>query len=164
MVAAEPAEQSALRITPGRKLRCLALHSWRTSASIFQQQLARARLQDKLSDLLDIVFIDAPHLASGPIPDDVLPYFEGPYYEWVTAEETPVGVEFDLKKITTSHHFIVSTMRKHGPFDCVMGFSQGSVLTAALVAMQLAGKMPSDIPPLKCCILFAGMKVREVYL
>lgn len=28
MVAAEPAEQSALRITPGRKLRCLALHSW----------------------------------------------------------------------------------------------------------------------------------------
>lgn len=48
------------------------------------------------------VFIDAPHLASGPIPDDVLPYFEGPYYEWVTAEETPVGVEFDLKKVSTA--------------------------------------------------------------
>lgn len=45
------------------------------------------------------VFIDAPHPASGPIPDDVAPYFEAPYYEWVTAEETPVGVEFDLKKV-----------------------------------------------------------------
>jgi len=27
-------------------------------------------------------FIDAPNAASGPIPDDVSPFFEGPYFEW----------------------------------------------------------------------------------
>lgn len=27
-------------------------------------------------------FIDAPNAASGPIPDDVSPFFTGPYYEW----------------------------------------------------------------------------------
>jgi hypothetical protein len=27
-------------------------------------------------------FIDAPNAASGPIPDDVAPFFAGPYYEW----------------------------------------------------------------------------------
>jgi hypothetical protein len=27
-------------------------------------------------------FIDAPNAASGPIPDDVSPFFAGPYYEW----------------------------------------------------------------------------------
>ncbi len=28
------------------------------------------------------VFIDAPNAASGPIPDDVSPFFAGPYFEW----------------------------------------------------------------------------------
>lgn len=27
-------------------------------------------------------FIDAPNAASGPIPDDVAPFFSGPYFEW----------------------------------------------------------------------------------
>jgi hypothetical protein len=27
-------------------------------------------------------YIDAPNAASGPIPDDVSPFFEGPYFEW----------------------------------------------------------------------------------
>ncbi len=27
-------------------------------------------------------FIDAPNPASGPIPDDVAPFFGGPYFEW----------------------------------------------------------------------------------
>lgn len=31
-------------------------------------------------------FVDAPHGASGAIPRDVKPYFEGPYFEWFTAE------------------------------------------------------------------------------
>lgn len=33
------------------------------------------------------VYVDAPNQASGPIPEDVKPYFEGPYYEWWNAEK-----------------------------------------------------------------------------
>lgn len=31
--------------------------------------------------------MNAPNDASGPIPEDVKPYFEGPYYEWWNAEK-----------------------------------------------------------------------------
>lgn len=41
--------------SPPRKLRVLALHSFRTSAAIFQEQLQRAGLDKELEDLLDIV-------------------------------------------------------------------------------------------------------------
>ena len=33
------------------------------------------------------VYVDAPNEASGPIPDDVKPYFDGPYFEWWNAEK-----------------------------------------------------------------------------
>lgn len=46
--------------SPQRKLRVLALHSFRTSAAIFQEQLKRAGLDKELADLLDLV--SAPHL------------------------------------------------------------------------------------------------------
>ena len=31
--------------------------------------------------------MNAPNAASGPIPEDVKPYFDGPYYEWWNAEK-----------------------------------------------------------------------------
>lgn len=33
------------------------------------------------------VYVNAPNPASGPIPEDVKPYFEGPYFEWWNAEK-----------------------------------------------------------------------------
>jgi len=36
----------------------------------------------------EIVYIDAPHPASGQIPRDVKPFFgDGPYFEWFTVSE-----------------------------------------------------------------------------
>lgn len=128
---------------PRKRLRVLALHSFRTSGAIFAEQQRRAGLDAALADLIDVVrrggagalvtsvpcfphatpphatqcrsvqrqppntrpsaavlnatavllwlpplvqtYIDAPNAASGPIPDDVAPHFEGPYYEWWVA-------------------------------------------------------------------------------
>lgn len=33
------------------------------------------------------MYVNAPNAASGPIPEDVKPYFDGPYYEWWNAEK-----------------------------------------------------------------------------
>jgi len=33
------------------------------------------------------VYVNAPNEASGLIPEDVKPYFDGPYYEWWNAEK-----------------------------------------------------------------------------
>jgi hypothetical protein len=50
-------------------------------------QMRRAELDERLKDLVDIVYVNAPHEASGPIPDDVAPFFQGPYYEWWNAKQ-----------------------------------------------------------------------------
>jgi len=36
------------------------------------------------------VYVNAPNVASGPIPEDVKPYFDGPYYEWWNAEKVNI--------------------------------------------------------------------------
>eukprot|EP00198_Chlamydomonas_reinhardtii_P009450 XP_001698787.1 predicted protein [Chlamydomonas reinhardtii] len=122
-----------------RRLRVLCLHSFRTSGKIFEEQLQRAQLTEALGDLVELTFVDAPHGASGAIPRDVKPYFEGPYFEWFTAEAVGDRVEFDEQKL------------------------EGAVMSSALVALQRSGLRPrlSALPPLRFCVLFAGMKSRH---
>ena len=43
--------------------------------------MQRAGLDTALADLIEVAYTDAPNPASGPIPDDVLPFFSGPYFE-----------------------------------------------------------------------------------
>ncbi|KAG2501437.1 hypothetical protein HYH03_001220 [Edaphochlamys debaryana] len=146
-----------------RKLRVLCLHSFRTSARIFEQQLTRPGLLPALTDLVDLVFVDAPHPASGPIPRDVRPYWQGPYYEWFTAEAVGDRVEFDEAKLEASEKYLVRVLETQGPFDGVMGFSQGAVMGSALVALQRSGRRPelAELPPIRFAVLFAGMKSRH---
>lgn len=33
------------------------------------------------------VYIDAPHAATGPVPDDVKGRFDGPYFQWFVANK-----------------------------------------------------------------------------
>lgn len=48
-------------------------------------QMKRAGLDKSIGDLVEIVYVNAPHPASGPIPNDVTPVFKGPYFEWWNA-------------------------------------------------------------------------------
>ncbi|PNW76545.1 hypothetical protein CHLRE_11g467682v5 [Chlamydomonas reinhardtii] len=146
-----------------RRLRVLCLHSFRTSGKIFEEQLQRAQLTEALGDLVELTFVDAPHGASGAIPRDVKPYFEGPYFEWFTAEAVGDRVEFDEQKLEASELFLTQLLERQGPFDGLMGFSQGAVMSSALVALQRSGLRPrlSALPPLRFCVLFAGMKSRH---
>ena len=90
-------------------------------------QFRRSRLISQTEDLVEVVFINAPHAASGPIPRDVLPYFEGPYYEWFTVESMGDKLEFDEDKLATAVEHVAKTIRQQGPFDGIIGFSQESV-------------------------------------
>ena len=103
-----------------------------------QLQLQRAGLLDALSDLVEITFIDAPNPASGPIPEDVAPHFSPPYYEWWNAQRTTTTTTtngstttptttWTYQNASTSLSFLTDYMKLHGPFDGLMGFSQGGL-------------------------------------
>jgi hypothetical protein len=86
--------------------------------------MRRAGLDAELADLLDIVYIDAPNAASGPIPDEVVLAFPGrPYYEWWNAQRA-AGGEWRYDGWHASLAQLADACKLHGPFDGVMGFSQ----------------------------------------
>eukprot|EP00199_Chlamydomonas_sp_CCMP681_P002532 CAMPEP_0119102084 /NCGR_PEP_ID=MMETSP1180-20130426/951_1 /TAXON_ID=3052 ORGANISM="Chlamydomonas cf sp, Strain CCMP681" /NCGR_SAMPLE_ID=MMETSP1180 /ASSEMBLY_ACC=CAM_ASM_000741 /LENGTH=323 /DNA_ID=CAMNT_0007086309 /DNA_START=70 /DNA_END=1042 /DNA_ORIENTATION=+ len=144
---------------PG-KLRVLCCHSFRTSAAIFASQLKRAQLDVGLGDLVEFVFMDAPNVASGHIPKDVASFFTGPYHEWMTVTMEGDKLVFDEVGLERSMAAITHMLHTEGPFDGVMGFSQGSVMASSIVALQSAGIAFQDLPRLKFAVLFAGFKSR----
>lgn len=141
-------DQPSTHITSSRKLRVLCLHGFRTSGSIFQQQLYK--LGSPILDLLDMTFLDGPRPCGGP--SSVEGYYAPPYYEWYLPNQTYtqfVGFEDCLS-------FLYKTFDEHGPFDGLMGFSQGAVLCAALAAMQQQGLALSHHAPLQFVVIIAG--------
>lgn len=125
--------------------------------------MSRSGLAGAISELADIVYVDAPNSASGPIPEDVSPFFEGPYFEWWNAHKSQDG-SWSYDNWDKSLSFIQDVCRLHGPFDGVIGFSQGGAAAALLVAMQRSGLALQDQPRFRFCICFAGIRVRDAKL
>lgn len=123
-------------------LKILCLHSFRTSAAILRGQLDIAQWPSSLGDLCQFTFMDAPHPASGNIPPDVASFFEPPYFEWWNAMKDENGV-LEYVGLDVSFASVDAFVAEHGPFDGVLGFSQGATMTGMLAAMGRAeGKGP----------------------
>ena len=122
---------------PPRKLRVLALHSFRTSGEILkaQMEIAGWHKQDVLGDMCEFVCAPDGLPATGPIPEDVAMFFPEPtyaYHEWWNATKVEgsmeyVGLEESLERVRAA-------WEDSGPFDGVMGFSQGATMTTLLAA------------------------------
>ncbi|KAK9821899.1 hypothetical protein WJX74_010730 [Apatococcus lobatus] len=142
------------------KLRVLALHSFRTSDKIFQDQFLISGLDKTLSDLWEPVFMRAPLPASGPPPSDVAAFFPGPYFEWWNMEKDAEGRSCYLRW-RESLEAVEEYIQEFGPFDGVIGFSQGSILASYLVAAQARGLILQQVPRLRFCVLFAGARAGD---
>ncbi|OAE29865.1 hypothetical protein AXG93_773s1030 [Marchantia polymorpha subsp. ruderalis] len=111
-----------------RKLRVLGLHGFRTSGAILKKQLSK--WTPAVHDLLDITYLDGPTPAQGE--SDFAHIFEGPYFEWMQSNKD-YSKFFNYRE---SLAYIMDFMEKNGPFDGVLGFSQGCTLAGCLVAVQ----------------------------
>lgn len=106
----------------------------------YPTQVQLANLDQALADVVEFVFVNAPHPASGLIPQDVVTVFDGPYYEYWNANQDSQGVwHYDGLPHTIA--FYNDYLRLHGPFDGVMGFSQGGAMASLLVALQIHGRL-----------------------
>eukprot|EP00967_Tisochrysis_lutea_P082795 scaffold114743_cov19-Tisochrysis_lutea.AAC.2 len=178
-----------------------SLVHFKCSAAIFKWQIERTGLDKNLGDLAgeasaaffilnqardacfalrlaaatiysqEIVYIDAPNPASGPVPRDVRPFFgDGPFFEWTTVQEMGdqfggstgllscllvcllqaknsakraysllQSTEFDVEKLERSVSQVEKVLREEGPFDGLVGFSQGTLLASVIVMLQHRG-------------------------
>ncbi|KAF5176705.1 Rhodanese-like domain-containing protein [Thalictrum thalictroides] len=148
---------------PSRKLRILCLHGFRQNASNFKGRTAS--LAKKLKNIVELVFIDAPHelpfiyrpcptkidhdsigfkLDSSPLPLGMCrkkfawlvaqDYTCSSGTNWEVADEPfdPLQYQQQTDGFDVSLSYLKSVFSQMGPFDGVLGFSQGAAMAASL--------------------------------
>ncbi|KAI8321039.1 hypothetical protein GQ54DRAFT_246219, partial [Martensiomyces pterosporus] len=156
------------------KFRVLCLHGYTQNAQKFRDRTGPFRRALKRS--LDLVYITAPIQATEFQDDEPAPEEAGAgepeisSAAWWNRKDGRVWQE-----IQQSTRYIHRVMAEQGPFDAVMGFSQGSGMAAILAALiqaahsaedQIDGiedqelkalvRELKDVPALKFAIMFAG--------
>lgn len=57
--------------------------------------------------------------------------------------------------------YLCEYITKNGPFDGLLGFSQGATLSGLLLGYQAQGKLLKDHPPFKLFVSISGTKFRD---
>ncbi|KAE8056983.1 hypothetical protein FH972_013709 [Carpinus fangiana] len=135
-----------------RKPRFLCLHGFRTSGEILKKQLGK--WPESVLQKIDLVFADGPFPSQGK--SDVEEIFDPPYYEWFQFNK-----EFtEYTNFDECLAFIEDFMIKHGPFDGLLGFSQGAILSAGLPGLQAKGVALTKVPKIKFLVVIGGAKFK----
>lgn len=123
-------------MSEGRQLRLLALHGYRQSERRFRQRTGA--LRKALRGRAELVALDAPHLVPGTEDEasDDPPrgwWFSRPgTFEASEAADQPAGLEESLEAVARA-------LEERGPFDGLLGFSQGAALAAMVCALRARG-------------------------
>ncbi|XP_061351329.1 uncharacterized protein LOC133296369 isoform X2 [Gastrolobium bilobum] len=128
-----------------KKPRILCLHGHGSNAEILKQYVV-LRWPETVIQKLDLVFLNGKFSAQGK--SDV----EG--HEWFHANE-------DFTEYTNFEEcvaYIEDYMVKNGPFDGLLGFSQGAILVAAMPGMQTQGVALGKVNKIKFLIVISGAK------
>ncbi|KAK6923809.1 Serine hydrolase FSH [Dillenia turbinata] len=139
-----------MRLKIQRKPRVLCLHGYRTSGEILKKMVGK--WPKSVLQKLDLVFLDGPFLATGKSALEGI--HDPPYYEWFH-NNRDFREFYGLEECLL---YIEDCMIKHGPFDGILGFSQGAVLAAALPGIQSQGAALTKVPKIKFLIIISGGK------
>ncbi|PGH19326.1 hypothetical protein AJ80_04079 [Polytolypa hystricis UAMH7299] len=123
-------------------MKFLCLHGMGTSAQIFKAQMAP--ITAKFEGLHEFVYVDG--VIECEAADGVGSIFPGPYLCYYNLPTHSL--------VSAAHDFIHNIMNEDGPFDGVIGFSQGAALASSMM-LQRAKEDPYA-PPLFRLAIFAG--------
>ncbi|RAL67674.1 hypothetical protein DID88_008417 [Monilinia fructigena] len=124
-------------------MRFLCLHGKGTSAEIFSIQTATFRRLLPPSYTFD--FVDGPYTSSPAA--GVSLFFDPPYYAYYHS--------WDPSAIRESYSFLQEHIDKHGPYDGVMGFSQGCAFIAGFLLDHQVTR-PHIPLPFSCVVFICG--------
>jgi len=106
--------------TPTKKLRILCLHGYKQNGTIFKSKTAV--LRKSMKDIADFVYIDAPHIVDES---------KGTASWWRASKD---GKEY--RGWETTIDFLRKVFINQGPFDGILGFSQGAVLSGLMCSIS----------------------------
>ena len=128
-------------------LRGLCLHGFRTNDDIMRFQTLQLQRNFEQGELV-LRHINGPRSSPSPADAGLLRLSKGPFYEWWNAVETggdageglfgfssnPESVHYEGLADTIRH--VRHVVREEGPFDLLVGFSQGGILATLLTALM----------------------------
>uniref|UniRef100_J3MPA8 EF-hand domain-containing protein n=3 Tax=Oryza brachyantha TaxID=4533 RepID=J3MPA8_ORYBR len=136
-----------------KKVKVLCLHGFRTSGSFLKKQISK--WHPSILQQFDMVFPDGIFPAGDK--SEIEGIFPPPYFEWFQFNK-------DFTEYTNLDECITHLcdyMMENGPFDGLLGFSQGATLSALLIGYQAQGKILNDHPPVKFMVSIAGSKFMD---
>ncbi|MCJ1226264.1 hypothetical protein MMC12_002914 [Toensbergia leucococca] len=124
-------------------MKLLGLHGKGTSASIFKSQTSAFR--SKLGPDFSFDFVDASFPSTPAAGIDL--FYNPPYYAFWNSPAA--------KDIRASHKWLLEKLRRDGPYDGVVMFSQGCALIASFILYHQA-ETPHLPLPFKVAIFICG--------
>ncbi|RLN63511.1 hypothetical protein BBJ28_00019488 [Nothophytophthora sp. Chile5] len=165
-----------------KKLRVLCLHGFRTNTQVMLDQTKG--LREALGDSAEFVFLNGAHEANGPSDVAIESRYAAskPFYEWCQihlfdgealtldddvaiakdrAVDPPHGPEWSLlyTGLDQTLEYMDAKLRELGPFDVVVGFSQGAVLLTVLTMWYLQHQ---NVKWWKLAICVCGVRVSAI--
>ncbi|KAJ7972021.1 Serine hydrolase FSH [Quillaja saponaria] len=137
----------------GQKMKILCLHGFRTSGSFMKKQISK--WNPSVLTQFDMEFPNGLYPAGGK--SDIEGIFPPPYFEWFQFNKDFTEYINLEECISYLNEYITSK----GPFDGLLGFSQGATLSALLLGYQAQGKLLKEHPPFKLFVSISGSKVRD---
>jgi len=125
-----------------RRLRILAFHGMKQNSVLFRSRTRQLRIA--IREFAEIVYVGGPHQyqaqpnASAAINADSITEISSVASDarcwWHTVEKEDGTVEYQGLEDTVQ--FVDNIFNKEGPFDGILGFSQGAALSGILAAIQ----------------------------
>ncbi|XP_061659947.1 esterase OVCA2 [Syngnathoides biaculeatus] len=137
-------------------LRVLCLHGYRQNGASFREKTGA--LRKLLKKKVNFVYVDAPHLlegaqgSGGEEPERRGWWFSDPGARTFSAQQRCE----ESSGLDESVAAVLQAVRRDGPFDGILGFSQGAALAAMLCALQESGRKP-DLA-FRFAVLVAGFR------
>ncbi|KAK9765394.1 Ovarian cancer-associated protein 2, variant 2 [Basidiobolus ranarum] len=140
-------------------LRILCLQGYAQSGEIFAYKTKYLRKVFK-NDLAELVYIDAPFEVEpfdSPEKEDEPDKEQPKIYGWFTPIVAEDGTKKYMQGVDESIEYVENYLKTQGPFDGILGFSQGAGLLSLLCARQTKKLSPEE-SRCKFAMIFAGFK------
>lgn len=153
----------------GRKLRVLALHGGGSNTNIMRYQTSQ--LRRLLGDSAEWEFLNGTR-SWNEEPDAMMKAIADgmPFKGWygVSNDDTTdrpmteklfdMSVNFTYSQVEEGAEQVLEFMRKQGPFDVLVGFSQGCIVTHLITGLL---REKGEELPWRLSVLFNGLRVRD---
>jgi len=163
-------------VEAARPLRVLSLHGGQSSIKVNEYQTfdLKKRLRDALGVEPEFTFVSGPReQEKKDIDPRLLKMFgeDGDYFSWYGIQHPPLNgrsyfdalfdwsVPFQYLEVEKGVQIVREQLRRDGPYDVLVGFSQGCVAINLTTAMMIQEGESELLPKLN--VLFNGLPVRD---